>query len=194
MERLFKVSLVDLEGIAESNIFYLRRLENKDLTASSLNLAATGCSAFPVMVIRLVLQTYGTFLSEKFLVSFFAQMNRHFDLASADLVVPNMDAWHLLWDFFTLRQIVDSLSQSSPLQNKALYVANEIMNAFGKGDASDIKRARKIAEQIFGEDWQSCGADIYKEGPPRIQIWGIGHCHIDTAWWVTCAQLCETRA
>lgn len=29
-------------------------------------------------------------------------MNRYFSLASADLVVPNMDAWGLLWDFQTL--------------------------------------------------------------------------------------------
>jgi alpha-mannosidase len=122
------------------------------------------------------------FCLKQFPITFSAQMNRYFSLASADLVVPNMDAWHLLWDFFALRQIVDSLPGSSPLQNQALYVANEIMNAFGKGNSSDIKQARKIAEQIFGEDWESHGPDIYKEGPPRTKIWGIGHCHIDTAW------------
>jgi alpha-mannosidase len=29
-------------------------------------------------------------------------MNRYFQLASADLVVPNQEAWALLWDFQTL--------------------------------------------------------------------------------------------
>ncbi|KAF9070390.1 glycosyl hydrolases family 38 N-terminal domain-containing protein [Rhodocollybia butyracea] len=101
-------------------------------------------------------------------------MNRYFSLASADLVVPNQEAWHLLWDFQTLREIADSVSGNTSLQNKAIVVANEIMNAFKSGDASDIHRCRKLAEQVFGED-------VYKDYK-QAQIWGIGHCHIDTAW------------
>lgn len=42
------------------------------------------------------------------------QMNRFFSLASADLVVPNMEAWALLWDFETLRQLVDSVPGNTP--------------------------------------------------------------------------------
>lgn len=41
-------------------------------------------------------------------------MNRYFSLASADLVVPNMDAWGLLWDFQTLRELVDTLPGNTP--------------------------------------------------------------------------------
>jgi hypothetical protein len=41
-------------------------------------------------------------------------MNRFFSLASADLVVPNMEAWGLLWDFQTLRELVDSLPGNTP--------------------------------------------------------------------------------
>ena len=41
-------------------------------------------------------------------------MNRCFSLASADLVVPNMDAWGLLWDFQTLRELVDTLPGNTP--------------------------------------------------------------------------------
>jgi alpha-mannosidase len=26
------------------------------------------------------------------------------------------------------------------------------------------------------------GADVYKHGAQTAKIWGIGHCHIDTAW------------
>ncbi|KAJ4488346.1 glycosyl hydrolases family 38 N-terminal domain-containing protein [Lentinula aciculospora] len=108
-------------------------------------------------------------------------MNRYFALASADLVVPNQDAWHLLWDFSTLREIVDSLPGNTSLQNKALVVANEIMNSFKSGDASDIRRCRKIAEEVFGENWQDEDENIYRDNK-QAQIWGIGHCHIDTAW------------
>jgi alpha-mannosidase len=41
-------------------------------------------------------------------------MNRYFSLASADLVVPNVEAWGLLWDFQTLREIVDTLPGNTP--------------------------------------------------------------------------------
>ena len=41
-------------------------------------------------------------------------MNRYFSLASAALVVPNMEAWGLLWDFQTLREIVDTLPGNTP--------------------------------------------------------------------------------
>lgn len=109
-------------------------------------------------------------------------MNRYFSLASADLVVPNQEAWRLLWDFTTLREIVNSLPGNTALQNKALVAANEIMNTFKAGDLSSIGRARKVAENVFGEAWEKKGSKIYKEGKFKPDIWGIGHCHIDTAW------------
>jgi alpha-mannosidase len=109
-------------------------------------------------------------------------MNRYFELASADLVVPNQAAWGLLWDFQTLTQIADSLPGNTSLQNQALSAANEIMNVFRKGDLADIAKARHVAGKVFGEDWETKGAGIYDEGSRKTQIWGIGHCHIDTAW------------
>ncbi|KAI0351116.1 hypothetical protein OH77DRAFT_1506678 [Trametes cingulata] len=109
-------------------------------------------------------------------------MNRYFQLATADLVVLNVEAWDLLWDFQTLRELADSLPGNTSLQNKALTTANAIMNVFDKGDPSSIRAARKLAEEVFGEDWAKKGEKIYKEGPEKAQIWGIGHCHIDTAW------------
>ncbi|KAF9264572.1 glycoside hydrolase family 38 protein [Marasmius fiardii PR-910] len=108
-------------------------------------------------------------------------MNRYFSLASADLVVPNQDAWHLLWDFTTLREIADTVPGNSSLQNKALVAANEIMNTFGNGDAPSIRKCRRIAESVFGEGWQAEADKIYKN-PEEANVWGIGHCHIDTAW------------
>ncbi|KAF8671950.1 Alpha mannosidase, middle domain [Rhizoctonia solani] len=113
--------------------------------------------------------------------------NRYFTLASADLVVPNQDAWHLFWDFTTLREIIDTLPGNSPLQNIALRTANEIMNEFQVDDPDTIAKCRKIAENVFGANWAKEGADVYQKrreghGADREQVWGIGHCHIDTAW------------
>lgn len=77
----------------------------------------------------------------------------------------------------TLRQLIDTLPGNTPLQNKALIVANEIMNVFQKGDPSDIRRARRVAEQVFGHGWEAKGAAIYDEGSKKPQIWGIGVRH-----------------
>ena len=109
-------------------------------------------------------------------------MNRYFGLGSADIVVPNQEAWKLLWDFTTLREISETLPGNTSLQNKALVVANDIMNIFDNNDLASIKRARKQAEEVFGEAWEKKGEKIYDDGPEKASIWGIGYCHIDTAW------------
>lgn len=109
-------------------------------------------------------------------------MNRYFGLASADLVVPNQEAWGLLSDFNTLREIADTLPGNGSLQNKALVVANEIMNVFNNNDLASIGRARKLAEEVFGQGWEKKQEKIYDEGATKAQVWGIGYCHIDTAW------------
>lgn len=108
--------------------------------------------------------------------------NRYFKIASADLVVPNMTAWGLLWDFTVLRELISTLPGNSTLQNKALTVANAIMNTFYKKDPESIPAARRLADELFGDKWEERGVGIYEDGPKEAQVWGIGHCHIDTAW------------
>ena len=90
-------------------------------------------------------------------------MDRYFQLASVDLVVFNRDAWSLLWDFAVLRQIFDTIPGNTALQNEAL-VANEIMNVFRRGDPTDIKNVRKLAECVFGKSWEAKTDSVYTEG------------------------------
>lgn len=60
-------------------------------------------------------------------------MNRYFSLASADLVVPNMDAWGLLWDFQTLQEIVDTLPGNTPcVSSSKLFAGSDIDDAASK--------------------------------------------------------------
>ena len=110
------------------------------------------------------------------------QNNRYFKVASADLVVPNLPAWGLLWDFTALRNLISTLPGNSTLQNKALTVANAIMNTFRNNDPDSLTAARKLADEVFGDKWEERGAAIYEPRPAEAQVWGIGHCHIDTAW------------
>lgn len=48
------------------------------------------------------------------------------------------------------------------------------MNVFDRGDASGIRQARKLAQEVFGKGWEEKGAAIYDEGAKDSQIWGIG--------------------
>ena len=87
-----------------------------------------------------------------------------------------------MWDVYTLRQIIDNVSGNTELQNKALVTANKMMNVFDHKDPSSIGRARKVAEDIFGKGWAEKGEKIWEEGETKERVYGIGHCHIDTAW------------
>ncbi|KAM0747907.1 alpha-mannosidase [Meredithblackwellia eburnea MCA 4105] len=108
--------------------------------------------------------------------------NRYFTLASADLVVPHMPSWRLLWDFRTLKDLAKALPDNSPLGTKCMETANSIMNVFKHDDPSTIDKARKLAERVFGDDWEKVGEGIYDGEPGDSFTWGIGNCHIDTAW------------
>lgn len=112
----------------------------------------------------------------------------YFELATADIVVPRMQAWHLMWDFEIITGITKSVPTTSPICLKAQSVAMEIMNTFKPDDPSTISAGRKIAEKIFGANWTQ--REIYDpktdwdlEGDQEgVPVFAIGHCHIDSAW------------
>ncbi|KAG9021627.1 Glycoside hydrolase, 38 vacuolar alpha mannosidase, partial [Tulasnella sp. JGI-2019a] len=63
------------------------------------------------------------------------------------------------------------------------------MNTFDvRNSDKTIVECREIAEEVFGKGWDAKGAKVYEEGlgdgknKKRAQVWGIGNCHIDTAW------------
>ncbi|GAA5936917.1 hypothetical protein JCM1841_001406 [Sporobolomyces salmonicolor] len=120
--------------------------------------------------------------------------NRYFRLESADLVVPRMEAWHLLWDFRCIKDLARQLPERSPLGNKCLEVANAIMNTFSPTDLSSIPAARKIAQEVLGKEWEELGAAIYKKDTKGVDSFAIGNCHIDTAWLWTFSQTRQKSA
>ncbi|CBQ67971.1 probable AMS1-alpha-mannosidase [Sporisorium reilianum SRZ2] len=112
--------------------------------------------------------------------------NRYFDLASCDIVVKRPEAWKLMWDFEHLQGCVQNLPRDTELQNRALWVANQIQNTFRKGDLDSITKCRKLAQEILGKDWDDKIETIYDrdvvEGREDVRIWSLGHSHIDSAW------------
>ncbi|KAJ1030129.1 hypothetical protein NDA16_001042 [Ustilago loliicola] len=112
--------------------------------------------------------------------------NRYFELESCDIVVKRAEAWRLLWDFELLEGCVKNLGRDTELQNRALWVANQIQNTFRKADFDSIPRCRKLAQEILGKNWEDKVDSIYDqdvvEGREDVRIWSLGHSHIDSAW------------
>lgn len=105
--------------------------------------------------------------------------NRYYKLNSADLVVPNMEAWRVLWDFDTLHQLHNDLPGDSSLAKRALYAANEMMNVFQRGDVESLAKCRKVAERVLGEGWEK---EIEKDSKHATKqngtLWAVGHWYV----------------
>lgn len=105
--------------------------------------------------------------------------NRYFQLAVADIRAVNMDARQLWIDTWMIGDAAREFPEDSWEQHKALNVATKIIDTFKVGDKDSIKKCRKIAEEFIGVNVNS--AKVY-DNDSKPQVYGIGHCHIDTCW------------
>ena len=102
--------------------------------------------------------------------------NRRYTLELADLVVINMDAQRLIWDFTTLYQITQELPRDTPLGRKSEWAANEIMNVFDAKDLSSLAKGRKIAQSVLGEGWEKqIAKESEKPEKEDGSVWALGH-------------------
>ena len=102
--------------------------------------------------------------------------DRMYRLNSADLVVPNQEAWRLMWDFNAIHQIYNTLPSDSSLAMRAQWAANQIMNVFQVGDLESVGPARKVAEMILGSDWEEeVGKESVRAEKQKGTLWGVGH-------------------
>ncbi|ODV80623.1 glycoside hydrolase family 38 protein [Suhomyces tanzawaensis NRRL Y-17324] len=110
--------------------------------------------------------------------------NRYFRLNRAHLVLPNLDARRLYWDFWILGDAARELPGNSWQKHQAREVCNEIMDVFDPDDVASVKKGRKLAEKLLGDKFNS--EDVFDEYPnaktKRVDVFAIGNCHIDTAW------------
>ncbi|RKP18809.1 hypothetical protein ROZALSC1DRAFT_29543, partial [Rozella allomycis CSF55] len=79
---------------------------------------------------------------------------RYFTLSECCLVIKNMDAWDLFYDYKLLVGIIENAPPDSQLNADALYLANE------------IEFFQKMNESLANNH----------------EIIATGHCHIDSAW------------
>lgn len=105
--------------------------------------------------------------------------NRYFQLKTADIVAPNLEARGLNIDFWILGDAAREFPTDSVEMHKALTVATKIMNTFEVGNQDSVIACRKIAQEYLGNKVDS--ADVYKSGTKPI-VFATGHCHIDCCW------------
>ncbi|KAH8898129.1 alpha-mannosidase [Thozetella sp. PMI_491] len=108
-------------------------------------------------------------------------MNKHFKLSKAELVMPDMEARMLYMDFQIIHDAAMEFPEEAWERHEALNVASRIIDTFKVGDSQSIRRCRKIAEEYLGSDINS--AAVFKAvDDKKPTVFAVGHCHIDTCW------------
>lgn len=105
--------------------------------------------------------------------------NKYFQLVKANICAVNMDARQLWIDTWIIGDAAREFPEDSWEQHEALNVVTDIIDAFVLGDPDSIKKGRQIAQQFIGSNVDT--AKVYGSGT-EPQVFGIGHCHIDTCW------------
>ncbi|KAI2467718.1 glycoside hydrolase family 38 protein [Annulohypoxylon bovei var. microspora] len=105
--------------------------------------------------------------------------NKSFQLVKADICAVNLDARQLWIDTWIIGDAAREFPEDSWQQHKALNVVTDIIDSYVLGDKESIKKGRKIAQEYIGSNANS--SKVYDTGLVP-QVFGIGHCHIDTCW------------
>ncbi|KAI1637398.1 glycosyl hydrolases family 38 N-terminal domain-containing protein [Biscogniauxia mediterranea] len=105
--------------------------------------------------------------------------NKYFQLSKANICAVNMDARQLWIDTWIIGDAAREFPEDSWEQHKALNVVTSIIDSFVLGDKESLKKCRKIAQEYIGANVDS--SKVYESGT-QTQVFGIGHCHIDTCW------------
>ncbi|CAK7204950.1 Glycoside hydrolase, 38 vacuolar alpha mannosidase [Sporothrix eucalyptigena] len=104
-----------------------------------------------------------------------------FTLSKAQLVVPNMTARMLYWDFQAIHDAAMELPEDTWEQQEALTIASRIIDTFDHNDLNSLAQCRKVAEEYLGPNINS--HTVYTAfDDKKPTIYAIGHCHIDTCW------------
>ena len=109
--------------------------------------------------------------------------NRYFHLDKADLVLPDWEARGLRIDYWMLTDASRELPDDSWQKQRARQIANEVMDMFDYNDRSSVIACRKFIQKEYFDEF-SDSSDVYSKGDVNqlSSVYGMGNCHIDTAW------------
>lgn len=106
---------------------------------------------------------------------------KYFPLSKAEIVVVDIQARMLHMDIVAIYDAAMEFPEDSWQHHKAMSTATKIINTFQTSDRSSVIRCREIAQEFLGHHVNS--ADVYRqENSQEIDVFAIGHCHIDTCW------------
>ncbi|KAL5612396.1 uncharacterized protein BROUX77_002552 [Berkeleyomyces rouxiae] len=105
--------------------------------------------------------------------------NRYFQLTKAEIVAVNLQARGLWIDIWIIGDAAREFPQDTWQQHKAIDVCNRIIDTFDKNNIGSLDKCRKIAQEYLGALVDS--SKVYESNNPA-QVFGIGHCHIDSCW------------
>ncbi|GLC41223.1 hypothetical protein PLESTB_001525400 [Pleodorina starrii] len=98
--------------------------------------------------------------------------DRYFTLKAAELALPNVPVTALFHDLRALLGLARELPPGSVTGESALYTANKILNTYRQGEPSCVAACRAMAAKVLA----------VRDPGERLQVYAVGHCHIDTAW------------
>ncbi|CAI4447708.1 BGN_3a_G0018490.mRNA.1.CDS.1 [Saccharomyces cerevisiae] len=109
--------------------------------------------------------------------------NRFFHLRKADIVWPDLDARALYIDFWMLGDAARELPGDSWQKHQARQLGNAVMNLFDPNDRSSVRKCRELLQREYFDSFLE-SSKVYEQGESQVltNVYGIGNCHIDTAW------------
>jgi alpha-mannosidase len=107
--------------------------------------------------------------------------DKYFPLSKAEIVVVDFQARMLHMDIIAIYDAATEFPEDSWQQHKALSVATKIINAFQTSNGNSVQQCRRIAQEFLGPNFNS--TKVYQQDSAEdVDVFAIGHCHIDTCW------------
>jgi len=109
--------------------------------------------------------------------------NRFFHLDSADIILPDWEARALRIDFWMLSDAARELPDETWQKHRARQLGNDIMNMFDPDDRKSVAICRAYLKNEYFDKYTDDRA-VYFQGDDKqlTNVYGMGNCHIDTAW------------
>ncbi|EDO17522.1 hypothetical protein Kpol_534p1 [Vanderwaltozyma polyspora DSM 70294] len=109
--------------------------------------------------------------------------HRFFNLVKADIVWPDWEARALFIDFWMITDAARELPDDSWQKHRARQVSNMVMDLFDPERRSSVAECRELLKKEYFDEFID-SAEVYNKGEKDIltNVYGMGNCHIDTAW------------
>ncbi|CCF56761.1 hypothetical protein KAFR_0B04640 [Kazachstania africana CBS 2517] len=109
--------------------------------------------------------------------------NRYFHLDTVDIVWPDWEARALYFDFWMLSDAARELPGDTWQKHRARHVANKVMDLFDINNRSSVAECRELIKSEYFDEYADTAEVFYKGDSQQLaSVYGIGNCHIDTAW------------